>query len=235
MGTMSGTRRELLKLAAGALAAGAGLYRTAACAQVPQFRDADRTRDKIVALVRSFGEDAKIVRPIQKIEPVAVRIPELKVRPEHLPLVDYFVGDLQLRYSFDDPRHVSSVSESDLKRLKLKREELLPLAIANFRRLYPKFKVDRVQPHLAAITDAGELEPSLMLDAPFWDQERQRAGSDILAAVPARTALIFSNRAVTRNVEVLKGIADDLYETAGKSGISRKLYLWNQGRWEVFG
>src|SRR5262245_43701390 len=227
------TRRALLQFAAGIVATSGGWARTV-IAQNPQFRDSDRTRNKIVAMVRSFP-DSKSVRPIQKIEPAVVAIPELKVRPEDVPLVDYFVGDLQLRYSFDDPKHVSSVSLGDLKRLKLAREELLPLSVANFRRLYPKFKVERLQAHLASVTDAGELEPSLMLDTKFWDQERERAGSDILAAVPARDALIFSNRAVTRNLDVLKGVAADVYQTAGKSALSKRIFLWNQGRWEVFG
>lgn len=236
MPVMIAARRKLLKLAGGALAAAAGLHR-AAWAQSPQFRDADRTRDKIVAAVRAFAKgDSRRLPDIQQIKPITdVAIAGIAVRPEHLPLMDYFVGDLQLRYSFDDPKHLSSVSADDLKRLKLKREELLPLSIANFRRLYPNFKVERLQPHLASVTGAGELEPSLMLEARFWEQERERAGSEIIAAVPARTALLFSNRAVTRNVDVLKGVAGDVYETAGKNALSRKLFLWNQGRWEVFG
>src|SRR4030095_151216 len=156
---MTITRRTMLQFVAGIIGSGAGRGRTAT-AQNSQFRDSDRTRDRIVAMVRSFP-DSKSVRPIQKIEPAVVTIPEMKVRPEDLPLVDYFVGDLQLRYSFDDPKHVSSVSLGDLRRLKLTREELLPLSVANFRRLYPKFKVERLQAHLASVTDAGELEPSL--------------------------------------------------------------------------
>src|SRR5262245_52371398 len=189
---MDRTRRGLLKFGAGALAAASGLHGAVSHAQAPRFRDAERTKDKIVALVRSFhDEDPKLLRMLQMIEPITdLRVHGIKARPEDLPLWDYFVGDLHLRYSFDDPRFVSSVSAGDLKRLKLKREELLPLSIANFRRLYPNLKIDRVQPHLAAVTDAGELEPSLMLDARFWDQERQRVGSDIVAAVPARTSLL---------------------------------------------
>src|SRR5512145_726302 len=119
---MINTRRELLKLACGALAgAGLGLHRAAARAQKPVFRDADRTRDKIVALVRAFpGDDPRALRHIQKIEPITdISIPGVTVPPEQLPLMDYFVGDLHLRYSFDDPKFVSSVSAGDLKRLGL--------------------------------------------------------------------------------------------------------------------
>ena len=230
------SRRGLLKLGCAALATGTGLNRALAQIQSPQFRDADRTREKIVAVVRAFEQDyAKPLPGVQEIKPLAeVDLPGIKVPPEQLPLVDYFVGDLQLRYSFDDPRYISSVSASDLKRLKLRREELLPLAISNFRRRYAKFKIERMQGFLASITNAGELEPSLMLDSGFWDLERQRAGNDIIAGVPARDSLVFTARTVTWHVHALRRLVTDVHGSAGNDALSRKLYLWSQGRWEVF-
>ena len=226
-------RRRVLQLIGGSLvAAGAPGW-----AQQPSPSDAGRTRSKIVALVRPSGDsDPKTMVHIQKIEPVAeVRIPGVAAKPEHLPLIDYFVGHLQIRYSFDDPRFVTAVSASDLKRLKLKREELLPLSVANFRRLYPKFRIEKPQAQLSVVVDAGELEPSLMLDFRFWDEQKQRAGADIVAGVPARDTLVFTDRRVTRNVDMLRGVVSDVYAGAGESALTRTLFLWNQGRWEVFG
>lgn len=186
---MKSRRRELLKLACGVLA-GAGLHRAAAWAQKPTFRDADRTRDKIVALVRSFGSD--------------------------------------------DPRFVSSVSAGDLKRLGLKREQLLALSVENFRRLYPGRTIEYPLPHLALVTDAGDLEPCLMLDAEFWEKESLRRASIIVAAAPARDVLMFSDRSARGNVETLKKLAVDVYAGAGKDALSKTVFLWNYGRWEAF-
>ena len=140
------TRRRILKLVGGAIAVGTGLHRATAVAQSPEFRDAERTRDRIVAVVRAFDRDyAGPLPDVQQIKPFPdLDLPGIKAQPEQLPLIDYFVGDLQLRYSFDDPKYLSAVSAVDLKRLKLNREELLPLATANFRRRYPKFKVERI-------------------------------------------------------------------------------------------
>ena len=235
---MKRSRREFVKLACGALAgAGAGLHRAAAWAQKPTFRDADRTRDKIVALVRSFGsDDPKAMRHIQRIEPIAeISIPGVKVAPDQLPLMDYFVGDLHLRYSFDDSRFVSSVSAADLKRLGLKRDELLALSVENFRRLYPGRKIEYPIPQVALVTDAGDLEPCLMLDAAFWEKESQRRGSAIVAAAPARDVLMFADRSVRGNADILKKLAVDVYAGAGKEALSKTVFLWNQGRWEAFG
>ena len=234
---MDSGRREWLKRACGALAgAGVGLLQGASWAQKPVFRDADRTRDKIVALVRSFGsDDPRAMRHIQKIEPVAeVTIPGMKVPPDQLPLMDYFVGDLHLRYSFDDPKFVSSVSASDLKRLGLKRDQLLPLSVENFRRLYPGRTIEYPLPQIALVTDAGDLEPCLMLDAAFWEKETQRRGSAIVAAAPARDVLMFSDRSVRGNVEILKKLSVEVHATAASEALSKTVFLWNQGRWEAF-
>ncbi len=227
----------MLKAACGALAAaGLGLHRAATLAQKPTFRDADRTRDKIVALVRSFGsDDPRAMRHIQKIEPITdISIPGVAVSPDQMPLMDYFVGDLHLRYSFDDPRFVSSVSAADLRRLGLKREQLLPLSVENFRRLYSGRKIEYPVPQIALVADAGDLEPCLMLDAAFWEKESQRRGSSIVAAAPARDTLMFSDRSTRGNVDLLKKLAVDVYASAGKEALSKTVFLWNQGRWEAF-
>lgn len=228
-------RREWLKLACGALAS-AGLQRTVAWAQQPTFRDADRTRDKIVALVRAFArDDPRAMRHIQRIEPITeISIPGVKVPPDQLPLMDYFVGDLHLRYAFDDSRYVSNVSAGDLNRLGLKRDQLLPLAIENFRRLYPGRKIEYPVPQIALVTEAGDLEPCLMLDAAFWEKEAQRRGSAIVAAVPARDVLMFSDRSARGNVDLLKKLALDVHSGAGKDAVSKTVFLWNYGRWEAF-
>ena len=232
---MKSGRREWLKFACGALAS-AGLHRAVAQVQQPVFRDADRTRDKIVALVRAFPrDDPRAMRHIQKIEPITeFSIPGVKAPPEDLPLMDYFVGDLHLRYSFDDPRYVSSVSARDLKRLGLKRDQLLPLAIENFRRLYPGRKIEYPVPEIALVTDAGDLEPCLMLDAAFWEQETKRRGSAVVAAAPARDVLMFADRSARGNVDLLKKLALDVYSSAGKDALSKTVFLWNYGRWEAF-
>lgn len=235
---MKNSRRAMLKLACGALAgAGLGLHRAAALAQKPTFRDADRTRDRIVALVRSFGsDDPRAMRHIQKIEPITeVSIPGVTVPPDQLPLMDYFVGDLHLRYSFDDPKFISSVSAADLRRLGLKREQLLPLSVENFRRLYPGRKIEYPAPQIALVADAGDLEPCLMLDTAFWEKERQRRGSSIVAAAPARDVLMFSDRSARGNVDLLKQVTVDVYASAGKEALSKTVFLWSQGRWEAFG
>src|SRR5262245_40474892 len=93
-------RRNFLKLGCAVAAAGAVCARAPARAQAPEFRDADRTREKIVAVVRAFEKGyAKPLPDVQQVKPFTdMDLPGIKAQPEQLPLVDYFVGDLQLRY-----------------------------------------------------------------------------------------------------------------------------------------
>ena len=87
---------------------------------------------------------------------------------------------------------------------------------------------------IALVTDAGNLEPCLMLDAAFWDKEAERRSSAVVAAAPARDVLMFSDRSVRGNVEILKKLTLDVHATADKEALSKTVYLWNRGRWEAF-
>ena len=55
----------------------------------------------------------------------------------------------------------------------------------------------------------------------------------IVAAVPARDSLVFASRSVGWHVDAVKRLAAEVYDKAGADALSRKLYLWSQGRWEV--
>src|SRR6187431_2704358 len=57
------------------------------------------TRDNIVALVRQFQGP---LRKFQDIKPLTgMKVQGLENQPDLLPLIDTFVGDLDIRYAFD--------------------------------------------------------------------------------------------------------------------------------------
>lgn len=223
-------RRALLKAASfGAVVAAMGPGTKEARAQ-----DATKqTREYIVALVRSqSGADPKL-RPVQKIEPVIMKA-EAPAALENLPLFDHFVGDLHLRYVFDDPRFVVALRARDLKRLGVNRDDLPAIVVENYRRLYPKISVLRPEPSLRVVTNGGQLEPCLMLDGAFWERERAQFGSpELIAVVPGRDVVIFTTREPRQNVELLKHLAVNAYEKAGPQAVSRTVFAWRNYRWEV--
>lgn len=191
-----------------------------------------RTRDYIVALVRSHPAVDPKSRPVQKIEPARTK-PDPKMGEGGVPVFDHFVGDLHLRYVFDDPQFMVALHLSDLKKLKLDRDELPALVVANFRRLYPKMTVARREQWLAQVVNGGGLEPSMMLDSAFWQEQVKAFGGELIAAVPSTYEIYFTPREPKANVELLKHLAILHAEKAGNRAVSRSVFGWRNFRWEV--
>ena len=222
-------RRTLLKLApAGAMLA---LAPGAACAA--QSKDPlPRTREYIVALVRSHpGADPRS-RPVQRIEPAIAR-EDAKSAPGNALVFDHFVGDLHLRYVFDDPQFMLALRARDLTRLGVARDELPALVVSNYRRLYPDVIVTHPDRWLGLVTRGGELEPCVMLDGMFWQRQMKAFGGPVIAAVPSTNAVYFTPREPKANVELLKHLAILESEKAGKRGVSRTVFEWRNFRWQV--
>jgi uncharacterized protein YtpQ (UPF0354 family) len=192
------------------------------------------TKNDIVPLVRSF---TGAIRKFQDIRPLTgMKVDGLENQPDLLPLIDTFVGDLDIRYAFDAENGFRYLSERDLKTLGVARDQLLSLAVANFRRRYPRISVERPVAFIGKIANGGELEPSMMLDAAFWEKEKFRpvyAGGEIVAAVPTRDILWFTGRKPMENVRNLRVNTERSHQEAGQRAISKLMYLWRNKRWEV--
>ena len=188
-------------------------------------------RDNIVALVRQFQGP---LRKFQDIKPLTgMKVQGLENQPDMLPLIDTFVGDLDIRYAFDADSGFRYLTERDLKTLKLTRDQLLPLAAANQRRLYPKITVERPTAFVGMFANGGDLEPSKILDFEFWEKEKSRFGGEIVCAVPARDVCWFTGLKPAGNVQNLRTNTERAHKDAGERAISRLLFLWRNKRWEV--
>lgn len=222
-------RRALLHAAAGA----ASLALAPSLARAGESKDPlPRTKDYIVALVRAHPAVDPKSRPVQKIE-AALPAPDPKAAPENALVFDHFVGDLHLRYVFDDPSFMLALRIRDLQRLGVQREELPALVVTNFRRLYPKLDVTWPDRWLGMVTNGGELEPLTMLDGAFWDRQQKAFGGELIAAVPSAHEIYFAPREPKQNIELLKHLAVLHHEKAGKRAVSRTVFAWRMFRWEV--
>lgn len=189
------------------------------------------TRDNIVALLRTHQGP---MRKTQDIQPLTgMKVQGLENQPELLPLIDTFVGDLDIRYAFDMDSGFRYVTERDLKTLKLTRDQLLPLAVSNYRKLYPKVSVQRPTAFIGMFANGGELEPGKMLDFDFWEKEKSRFGGEIVCAVPARDVCWFTGLKPADNVSNLRTNTARAHADAGDRAISKLMFLWRNKRWEV--
>ena len=229
------TQRRKLTLGMLAGISGTVSWRVQAQQTKPEpFAPPPGTRDNIVALVRNFQGP---IRKFQDIKPLTgMKVQGLEDQPDMLPLIDTFVGDLDIRYAFDADSGYRYLSERDLKTLKLTRDQLLALAVANQRRLYPKSSVERPTSFVGMFANSGELEPSKMLDFDFWEKEKSRplySGGEIVCAVPARDVCWFTSLKPADNVRNLRANTERVHKEAGERAISKLLYLWRNKRWEV--
>ncbi len=188
-------------------------------------------RDNIVALVRQFQGPLRKFQDIKTL--TGMKVQGLENKPDMLPLIDTFVGDLDIRYAFDADSGFRYLTERDLKTLKLARDQLLPLAVTNYRKRYPKITVERPTPVVGMFANGGELEPSNMLDFEFWEKEKSRFGGEIVCAVPARDVCWFTGLKPAGNVQNLRTNTERAHKDAGERAISRLLFLWRNKRWEV--
>jgi hypothetical protein len=189
------------------------------------------TRDHVVALVRQFEGP---LRKFQDIKPLTgMKVQGLENQPDMLPLIDTFVGDLDIRYAFDADSGFRYMTERDLKTLKLTRDQLPALALGNQRRLYPKLSIERPTAFVGMFANGGELEPSKMLDFDFWEKEKSRFGGEIIAAVPARDVCWFTGLKPADNIINLRNNTERAHKEAGARAISKLLYWWRNKRWEV--
>lgn len=231
---MQHQRRKLtLGVLAGAFGA-AGLNARAQQSRPDPMAPPPGSRDNIVALVRTHQGP---LRKVQDIKPVTgMKIQGLENQPDLLPVIDTFVGDLDIRYAFDMDSGFRYVTERDLKTLKLAREQLPALTVANYRKLYPKLTVERPASFVGMFANGGELEPGKMLDFDFWEKEKSRplyAGGEIVCAVPVRDVCWFTGLKPANNVSNLRVNTERAHKDAGERAISRLMFLWRNKRWEV--
>ncbi len=220
---MNLTRRSLL------IAAGAWAALRAAHAQLEPA--ALGARDEIVPVLRSFiGLQADRLRQVQNIVPYA----EPAAKGDHAPVIDHFVGDLHIRYGFSSPKGVvNMVREIDLRLLGVTREELLNLAVANYRKRYPGLRVEQASAPVSRLVGGGrETESTVMLDTAFW--ERNRRGPEIIAGVPTRNVLVFTAVPSEQRLDDLRLAVQIEYAQAGRTALSKHLYVWGGKRWALF-
>jgi uncharacterized protein YtpQ (UPF0354 family) len=191
-----------------------------------------KDKARIVPLVRPLSS---ILSTKEKISPIAAKA-EMSGKPvpeDQMPCMDTFVGDLSIRFAIDDPNTMTTLSPAMLKQLGWKREDLFTLGAQNLRKLYPEMTVVR-NDGFAMVTKSGELESSWMLVRDFWAEQARSMKGEVVVAVPTRDSLIFVDSASRSNVDRLRIIVDNAHAQAGTRGISKLLYAFRAGHWEVF-
>jgi uncharacterized protein YtpQ (UPF0354 family) len=196
-------------------------------------------RGKVVPIIRSYGSftraaDAPLKR--EDIHPMKIAwdFDGGDGSEEHAPFADSFVGDLSIRYAIDGEKAMVDVSPAIAKTLGIDRKELLEVSIKNLHALYPDPDIRHGNGY-GMLLGASDLESSWMVDHAFWEKEAASMKGELVASVPVREVMVWGDSAVPGVIDDLrqKGIGVHAGEIASNRAISRLLYVWRKGRWEV--
>lgn len=191
-------------------------------------------RDRVIPIIRPLGA---VVQARQNIRPAKMdaEVWDASVPEEQLPICDFFVGDLMIRYAIDGEKAMTNVSPSMLGTLHIAREDLLSAGIKNLHRVYPGAEVQRAD-GFGMVIGSGDLESSWMLDFAFWAEEAKRFEGELIASVPSREIMVWGDSAKPELIETLRQKGVDIHdkEVATNRAISKLLYAWREGGWQVY-
>lgn len=145
---------------------------------------------------------------------------------------EHLVADLWIVYALDFSKITESMGESTMKELKIAREELRSLALANLRNILPETQQHGDGPWYM-LTAGGDYTASLLLFDDLWSELQESVEGDIVVAVPARDVVLFTGSRSQHGIEMVRQKAREIVE-GGDHVVSQTLLRRVAGKWSVF-
>ncbi|MES2072132.1 MAG: hypothetical protein V4488_17385 [Pseudomonadota bacterium] len=160
--------------------------------------------------------------------------PDDVMRPADSGWFDY-LGDMQLRFVFDEAGSLRDASPRDLQALQLTPDQALRVALQNIKRVYGEPEIRRGNGGLMLIqARSADFGSSYLLDRELWSGLLAQAPAGLVVAAPKRGGLLFAPIADARSVERLRKIIAQLHSSGERGKLSSALYLFKDNRWTVF-
>lgn len=156
--------------------------------------------------------------------------------PIELELASFeYIGDMKIRFVFDDVNTMRVLSAEELVKLGLSPDKALELAVANIKRVYGEPKAVPMTGGISQVQGKSpDLDSSYFLDREFWRGLLTQYPDGLVVAVPARGGLLFAPVADDDAVAILRTSVGQWYSGSGWLRISSALYLFKDDRWSVY-
>jgi uncharacterized protein YtpQ (UPF0354 family) len=148
------------------------------------------------------------------------------------PVLDEFMAELAVAYSFGPPWGERFVNWLDLDRLGLSRRTLRRHAATNLGERLAEARVHGQPPALMLSFDG--LESSLLLADPFWDGLAADVPGDLVVGVPARDVVIVTGSQSPSGLEKARRAVERVFFAGDQHLLSRELLVRRHGIWQVF-
>jgi hypothetical protein len=150
----------------------------------------------------------------------------------HGPVLDDFLGDLRVGYSFGPPYGQRLVSWYDLDKAGLSRRALRREAARHLDDRLPYARVHGQPP--ALMLDFDGLASTLVLADPLWADLAAAVPGELVVGVPARDVVIVTGSASRPGLEKARRAVDRVFFAGDRHLLTRQLLVRRRGVWEPF-
>jgi uncharacterized protein YtpQ (UPF0354 family) len=194
---------------------------------------------RIDLFLRTVNDDRDIK---ENIDPNRI-VPEIKCKEylDNIPLQadgshpiysKLIAGDIYLTYALRLDREICFLSTTDLEETNLLNEKLYDLALTNLKDLATEVRVHGRSP-LFIITSDGVSASSMLLVDKIWEQQRSNISGDIIACVPSKDFLLFTDSERPEGITELQNKSGEISEIDPYL-ISQTLLIRKDGKWVVY-
>jgi hypothetical protein len=188
----------------------------------------------LMAVVReSIGSN----KPDEALKPTGkMRMTAADGTPVELEMASFeFIGDMHIRFVFDDVDTMRVLASEELAKLDLSPEKALELAVANIKRVYGEPEATLLAEGIFQVHGKSpDLDSSYFLDRGFWSGLLKQHPEGLVVAVPGRGGLLFAPAADEKAVGLLRSNVGPWYMQNDRLRVSSALYLFKQNRWSVY-
>ncbi len=147
-------------------------------------------------------------------------------------MTEHFVGDLWIVYAIDKPESMSTLAKTEALEMGLQLSDLRPLAIENLRRILPPVMQHGDGP-VYLLTAGADYVASLLLFDDVWTEIQETIEGDIVAAVPSRGTLLFTDSTSKEGIEELRASITRITNSGGYL-VSSTMFRRKAESWKPF-
>lgn len=197
----------------------------------------DIIRQRVAALLESVRDaqtkpplDRSRIVPVLKTNAWVEAIQQQrKAAPDLQPLTEPFNDELTIVYAEDRSASIRFLMMHDEVG---DRSKLRQLALANLHRLLPKIEMREGASGIFLIEAGGEYEASLLLADSIWSGGQIKVDGEIVAAAPAKDALLVTGSHNRAGIVRLRALAAEI--AAGAYGLTAALFVYRDGKFVRF-
>jgi len=151
----------------------------------------------------------------------------------HAPVLDEFMGELLVGYTFGPPYGQRLITWQDLERTGLTRRVLRRQAVHQLDARLPQAHVHGQPP--ALMLDFDGLASTLILAEQFWNDLEASVPGELVVGVPARDVVIVTGSQSRPGLEKARRAVDRVFFAGDRHLLARRLLVRRKGLWETFG